>query len=180
MGARNSPRRRWLDSQRFPILRATSQMRPESNRAGRPFGVTAMSTFFMFGTLMSLLAATSLAFPGSILEPLWRLNPGARQEFAGIGLWGVGMMLAVCAATAFTSLGLWRGRMWGHRLGLLVLAINVVADIARAAFGHDPRAGIGVPIAGGMMAYLMSGQVTRYFLEKRPLRTDDFVASSVQ
>jgi len=43
----------------------------------RPSGITALSTFFLFGTVISGLAAVMLLFPGSVLEPLWRLNPHA-------------------------------------------------------------------------------------------------------
>ncbi len=55
----------------------------------RPPGITALCFFFLFGTVMSGLAAVMLLFPGSVLEPLWRLNPRARKGFAAMGLWAV-------------------------------------------------------------------------------------------
>ena len=44
-----------------------------------------ISLFFSFGTLMCCLTATMLLFPGSVLEPLWRLNPSAQQSFTRLG-----------------------------------------------------------------------------------------------
>ncbi len=47
--------------------------------ASRPPGITALSFFFLFGTVMSGLASLTLLFPGSVLEPLWRLNLGPAE-----------------------------------------------------------------------------------------------------
>ncbi|MFP5260335.1 MAG: hypothetical protein ACLGJB_00335 [Blastocatellia bacterium] len=62
---------------------------------------------------MSSLSFVSLLFPGSVLEPVWRLNPRAREGFAGIGTWAVVLMCVVCAACASAPVGLWGGRRWG-------------------------------------------------------------------
>lgn len=50
-------------------------MSKESESETRPRGVTALSLFFFFGAAMSFIACVSLLFPGSLLEPMWRLNP---------------------------------------------------------------------------------------------------------
>jgi hypothetical protein len=51
----------------------------------RPIGITALAALFVFGTAASFISAISLTFPGSFLEPIWRLNPHARTGFARIG-----------------------------------------------------------------------------------------------
>jgi hypothetical protein len=58
-------------------------------------GITLLSLFFLFGTVMSGLAAVMPSFPGSVLEPLWRLNPHAREGFAAMGGWAV-LLMARC------------------------------------------------------------------------------------
>lgn len=134
----------------------------------RPGGVTALSMFFVFGACMSFISAASLLFPGSLLEPMWRLNPRAHEAFAGIGAWAVILMCAVSAACAAAALGLWRGARWGHRLAFIVLAINLLGDIVNVLTGTEPRALVGVPIVVVILLYLMSKRVKRFFDRPRP------------
>src|SRR5512146_2031327 len=51
----------------------------------RPIGVLLVALLLLFGTIMGTLAAVMLFWPGSFLEPLWRLNPQARYDFAVLG-----------------------------------------------------------------------------------------------
>src|SRR5437016_1262715 len=55
----------------------------------RPIGITALSLFFLFGAGASFVSFISLLFPGSFLEPIWRLNPRARAGLGGMGVWAV-------------------------------------------------------------------------------------------
>ena len=95
---------------------------------GRPLGITAPSLFFVFGVAMSGLAAVMLLFPGSVLEPLWRLNPRAREGFANMGAWAALLMGMVCAACTTAALGLLRCARWGYWTALAILSINLVGD----------------------------------------------------
>jgi uncharacterized membrane protein (DUF2068 family) len=126
-----------------------------SNRS-RPAGITALSLFFVFGTVMSGLAAVMLLFPGSVLEPLWRLNPQARAGFVTMGNWAVLLMALVCAACATAAIGLWRCARWGHWTALAILSINLAGDTLNALIAHDWRTLIGLPIGGVVIAYLFS------------------------
>ena len=128
------------------ILRMTC-----SNRLG---GVTALSLFFAFGTLTAFLAAMMLLFPGSVLEPIWRLNPHAREGFAAMGLWAVLLMVVVSAACATAAIGLWQCKPWGYLTGLAILSVNLVGDTTNAFMRHDWRTLIGIPIGGAMIIYL--------------------------
>src|SRR3954451_1028184 len=112
----------------------------------RPPGITALALFFVFGNVMSGLTAVMLSFPGSVIEPLWRLNPRAREGFVGMGGWAVVLMLVVCVACATAAVGLWRCSRVGYWTALVVLAINLVGDTANAVVGHDWRTLIGLPI----------------------------------
>jgi len=136
-------------------------MRNES--APRPIGLTALSIFFLFGACASFLSFVSLFWPGSFLEPMWRLNPRARVAFGGMGMWAVVLMGAVCAACVTAAVGLWRGARWGYRLAFALLAINLLGDITNAVTGTEPRAALGIPIALALLAYLLSRRVRRFF-----------------
>ncbi len=56
-----------------------------------------------------------------------------------------------CGAAAF---GLWRGNIWGVRLALIILVLNIVGDLINVFLRHDYRALIGVPIGGAIIVYL--------------------------
>ena len=131
----------------------------------RPIGITALSLFFLFGAGASFVSFISLLFPGSFLEPIWRLNPRARS---GLGDMGVAVILmgAVCLACALAAVGLWRGARWGYWLAVSLLAINLLGDILNVFLGTEPRAVIGIPIALAILAFLMSRRARRFFLGK--------------
>jgi hypothetical protein len=131
--------------------------------ARRPRGIAALTLFFVIGALIAGTCAVALAFPGDVLEPMWRLKPEAREAFRGLGIAAIVLMSAVAAACAGAAIGLWRGARWGHRLAFAVLAINLVGDSLNATIGHDPRAWVGVPITGLLLVYLGSPGVRRHF-----------------
>lgn len=112
---------------------------------------------------MSLLTAVSLATPGGPLEPMWRLNPRAREAFAPMGGRAIVLMAAVSAACALAAVGLWKGKRWGRRLAIGVLAANAIGDAVSAILGVEPRAAIGLPVAGALIVYLASRRAGRFF-----------------
>lgn len=126
----------------------------------RPLGVTLLTLFFVFGTLMASLAAVMLSFPGSIMEPLWRLNPRAHEGFASLGFWAVLVMVLVATACAVAASGLWRCARWGYITAVVILSVNLAGDIINALVAHDWRTLIGLPIGGAMIVYLISKRLT--------------------
>ena len=122
-----------------------------------------MSAFFAFGTLASGLAVVSLLTPGGPLEPIWRLNPRARETFADAGIWPPLLLGTACLACAASAYGFFRGRRWGYRLGVALLLINLGGDVINAATGVEPRAIIGVPIVALILWYLSSKTARAYF-----------------
>ncbi len=129
----------------------------------RPAGVTALSLFFCFGVAASFVAVVSLLFPGSFLEPMWRLKPRAREGFAVMGPWAILLMCVVCAGCASAAAGLWRGARWGYWLAVCLLVINLLGDVVNAAFGTEPGAILGVPVVLVILAYLTRGRARRFF-----------------
>jgi hypothetical protein len=118
-------------------------------------GIKALALFFVFGSVMSGLAFFMLLFPDSPLEPLWRLNPKARQGFAGMGWWALLLMFVVCLGCSGAALGLWRRKRWGYWMALSILWVNVLADTINALL-VDQRTLVGIPIAGALIAYLIA------------------------
>jgi hypothetical protein len=129
---------------------------------GRPAGITAMSLFFIFGTTMSGLAALSL-IPGSVLEPIWRLNPRGHEGLRSLGSLGIVLMATVSLACLTAAAGLWRGRRWGQRTAAIILSVNAIADAVNGIIAGDRRTLIGLPIAAAMLWYLYTRKVRGFF-----------------
>ena len=139
-----------------PVHNSYPLIPKQMSHPSRSPGIVALALFFLFGMIMSGLAAVMLLFPGSALEPLWRLNPRAHEGFAVLGLWAVLLMTAVCVACARAALGLQRRKRWGYWTSLAVLSINLAGDMTNALVAHDWRTLIGLPIGGAMVVYLLT------------------------
>jgi hypothetical protein len=129
----------------------------------RPIGITALTALFVVGTIASLISAISLSFPGSFLEPIWQLNPHAREGFNRIGPWAIALMTVVCFACICTAFGLWRGLRWGYRLAILMLVLNLIGALANVISGSETRALVGIPVVLLVLAYLSLKQTRDYF-----------------
>lgn len=134
-----------------------------ARRSQRPGGVTALSIFFMAGALISFIAGLSLLIPGSFLEPLWRINPRGHEGLVRIGSGAVVLLFVASLSCGAAAGGLWRGKRWGHRVAAILLAINLLSDIANGLLGTELRALVGIPIALALIFYLMSKGVRKYF-----------------
>jgi len=129
----------------------------------RPAGVTAFACFFGFGTLASGLSAISLLTPAGPLEPMWRLNPHARESLSRMGAWAPLLLGAVSLACAASVYGFFAGRRWGYRLGVALLLLNVTGDLVNASLGIEPRGFVGVPMVVLLLWYLFSRKVRGFF-----------------
>ena len=132
------------------------------NSKTRPFVVTVLILLFTIGVIASLISIISLAFPGSFLEPVWKLNPRAREGFAQIGGWSVVLMSVVFVACLLTAIGLWRRLRWGYWLAVVMLIINLVGDVINVLVGTDRRAIVGIPIVLLLLIYLLRSKVGRW------------------
>lgn len=114
-----------------------------------------LAGFFAFGATMSGITIALLRFPGSALDPIWRLNPNVRTALVSLGSCSVVLMFVVSAGCATAAIGLWRGLRWAIGVAIAILSLNLVGDLANAAVDQDYRSLIGVPMAGTLMFYLM-------------------------
>ena len=113
------------------------------------------AAFFTFGAMMCALALALLLFPGSALNSLWRLNPEAQLAFQSFRSWSLLLMMTVGIACLFATIGLWRGTVWGTRLALTILSVNIIGDLANTLLRHDYRALIGLPVGAAMIFFLV-------------------------
>jgi hypothetical protein len=135
-----------------------------------------MAAFFGFGAAMSAAIVLALATPGGWLEPMWRLNPRARDQFAAMGPWGVVLMGVVGVACLVAAVGLLRLSRLGWLVAVALLAVSLVGDFANALLGIEPRAWLGVPIAALLLWYLTSARMRAVFRSSEPsVRTKLFL-----
>jgi hypothetical protein len=121
----------------------------------RLVGVTLLVIFFAAGALICLVTMLALAFPGGMLEPIWRLRPDAQIEFQKIGSWSVALMAVVGAGCGLAAIGLAKNAEWARRLAIGILVVNLLGDTLNAVLRHDLRTLIGLPIGGLMIWYLL-------------------------
>lgn len=138
-------------------------MRRNPKDAGRPAGLIALSVFFGLGALLAGVTALALAFPGSLLEAIWRLRPEARSDLARMGGWAIPLMAVVSAACGGAAAGLYFERPWGRRLAIGVLGMNLLGDTLNAVARGDARTLIGLPVGGAMIGYLFSRRIRDRF-----------------
>ncbi len=126
-----------------------------ANDRGKALGITLLVIFFAAGAVIAWTTMLALAFPGGWLDPIWRLKPEARAQFAELGGWSIALMAVVGGACGMAAFGLAKNAEWGRRLAIGVLVVNVIGDSLNALLRHDPRTLIGLPIGGLMIWYLL-------------------------
>ena len=89
-----------------------------------------------------------------MLEPIWRLKPEARADFQSMGRFAFLLMSVVGSACALAAIGLTKRALWGWRLAIAVLTVNLLGYATTAVLRHDYRTLIGLPIGGAMILYL--------------------------
>ncbi len=94
---------------------------------------------------------------------MWRLNPRALGNLSSPGLWAALLLAIVSLFCATAAIGLRRGSRWGHWLAIGLIATNLIGDITNVLLGTEPRAIVGIPIAGAILLYLLSKKVQRSF-----------------
>jgi hypothetical protein len=130
---------------------------------GEAPGFSAIGVFLFFGATMAGLAATTLLWPGTNLDRAWDLNPTAYQQLAPLG-GKVGILFLLLAAALVTAgIGWFRRRLWGWRLAVVVIGIQVLGDLINFVRGDWLRGGTGAVIAGTLLLYLLSARVRDVF-----------------
>ena len=112
---------------------------------------------------MATLAGITLLFPGSFLDPIWRLNPEAGEQLRQLGR-GIGIaFLGLGAAMVAAAIGWIRRRFWGWALAVIIIASQVLGDLVNALRGEFWKGAVGVVIAGALLIYLLRSNVRSAF-----------------
>ena len=135
----------------------------EVDSTRRLVGITLLSIFFGIGSVIAGVTCVALLAPDSWLPVIWRFNPAARVAFYALGAWALILMLGVALACALAARGLWIRAVWGRRLALVLLAVNLGGDLVNAFIRGDLRMLIGIPIGVALIAYLSSDRVRGQF-----------------
>lgn len=116
-----------------------------------------------FGATMASYAAITLIWKGTALDRLWRLNPMAYKQLAPLGAKAgiLFLMLAVGLVTA--GYGWLRRRVWGWKLAIAIIAIQVLGDLINCIRGDLLRGGTGVIIAGALLLFLLRPKIRAAF-----------------
>jgi hypothetical protein len=131
-------------------------MRSQSSRA-----LTAIGILLFFGAVMACLAGTTLLWRGTVLDRMWVLNPVAYKRLVTLsGAAGV-MFLLLGAALAVAGTGWFKRRLWGWRLAVVIIAVQVLGDLVNVLRGDIVRGAIGFTIAGGLLFYLLCSKEVR-------------------
>ena len=125
-------------------------------------GTALLVIFFAGGALICLLVVLALAFPGGLLDSIWRLKPEAHTQFQQMGSGAsIALMTLVGGACGLAAIGLAQNAEWGRRLAIGVLAVNLIGDSLNALLRHDLKTLVGLPIGGLMIVYLLTKRGSR-------------------
>lgn len=129
-------------------------------------GLAAVGIFFCFGATMASLAGSTLIWPGTPLDRIWRLNPEAYREVEPLGrVIGI-VFLALAVVLAAAATGWFKRRLWGWRLAVGIITTQILGDLANLLRGDFLRGGVGCVIASGLLFYLLRPQVRIVFTGK--------------
>jgi hypothetical protein len=135
----------------------------EASDAPKPSGFAAVGVFLFFGATVASLAAITLLWRGTYLDPIWSLNPTAYRQLAPLGR-DVGVpFLLLGLALAAAGIGWFRRRLWGWRLTVAIIAIQIVGDVMNCIRGDWLHGGIGVVIAGALLLFLLRPTIKNAF-----------------
>jgi hypothetical protein len=128
-----------------------------------PAGFNAVGVFLFFGASMACLAATTLLWRGTALDRVWALNPTAYAQLAPLGK-GVGILfLFLSAALASAGIGWFGHHLWGWRLAVVIIAIQMLGDFVNCIRGDFFRGGTGLILAGAVLFYMLRPKIRATF-----------------
>jgi hypothetical protein len=127
------------------------------------FGLIAMGAFLLFGATMATLAGVTLLFPGTILDPMWKLNPVAGEQLHQLGPAVAIAFLALGAVMVVTTIGWMKRRFWAWALAVVIIASQVVGDLGNAIRGQYLQGAVGAVIGGALLIYLLQPKVRTAF-----------------
>jgi hypothetical protein len=128
-----------------------------------PKGIIAVGIFLFFAAIMASFAGTTLVWRGNTLDRVWTLNPRAYKELAPHGKPAGIPFLVLGVTLAVAGMGWFKRRLWGWRLAVSIIAVQVLGDLVNAFMGDLVRGGVGLIIAAALLMYLLRPEVRAVF-----------------
>jgi hypothetical protein len=129
-----------------------------------PKGIIAVGIFLFFAAIMASLSGTTLVWRGTTLDRLWTLNPRAYKELAPHGKAAGIPFLLLGVTLAVAGMGWFKHRLWGWRLAVGIIAVQVLGDLVNAFIGDLVGGVVGFIIAGALFMYLLRPEVRAAFV----------------
>jgi hypothetical protein len=139
-------------------------------RGESPWAMAAIGALLFFGAVMASLAGTTLIWRGTLLDHMWVLNAPAYRQLAPFGKTIGVPFLALSAALAAAGVGWFGRRLWGWRLAVVIIATQVLGDLASIFMGHFVRGAAGVTIASALLLFLLRPNVRADFTARRAIQ----------
>jgi hypothetical protein len=115
----------------------------------------AFGIFLFFGAVMAILASTTLLWQGTVLDRVWPLNPTAYKQLTALGgIVGI-FFLVLDVALAKAGIGWSRLCLWGRRLAVGIISMQVLGDVVNCVRGDWLRGGSGTMIARALLLLLL-------------------------
>jgi small-conductance mechanosensitive channel len=115
---------------------------------------------------MAGVAGTTLLWRGTFVDQIWTLNPNAHRQLAPMGrIVGVAF-LVLAVALGVAAVGWFLQRLWGWRLAIAIITIQLVADLLNLLRGDFVRGPVGILVAGALLIYLLRRDVKTVFLAR--------------
>jgi mannose/fructose/N-acetylgalactosamine-specific phosphotransferase system component IID len=104
---------------------------------------------------MAFLAGVTLVWRGTALDRMWALNPRAYNELAPFGK-TVGILFLLLAVTlVVASVGWFKRCVWGWKLGVAIIATQLLGDSVNLFLGRIVEGVMGLAIAGALFFYML-------------------------
>ncbi len=127
--------------------------------------MTAVGIFLFFGALMAFLAGTMLIWRGTALDRLWVLNAPAYKQLAPFGTTVGALFLLLGTTLTAAGVGWLRRRIWGLRLAVVIVGVQVLGNLVNVFRGDIVRGGVGSAIAVALLIYLLRPKVKAAFTD---------------
>ncbi len=124
-------------------------------RTASPCAIAAVGLFLVFGACMAALAGATLVWPGTALDRLWAMNRSAYMQLAPFGSTVGPLFLLLSATLVGAAVGWFKHRLWGWRLTVGIIAVQVAGDFVNFLRGDFLRGGTGFTIAAALLFYLL-------------------------
>lgn len=126
--------------------------------------VSVISAFLFAACGIAAIVGTSLTFPGTPLDRIWKLNPPAYAGFQSLGRTAGVLFFPLCIGAAATAVGLLRGKSWARWLAIALFTINEMGDAASLVITRELfKSGLGVLVATFFLFCLFRPSVILFF-----------------